>query len=140
MSSRIVDINLGEYGLTKEDFRMLYYFCRRYPQQKQKLIDNYCLNACVTDGSKNSRSNTEVQAEIALKFRECCRMVEESAKEAAPDEAVYECLMKHVTEGVDVVNGAYDCRGKFYKVPIYRQGYRIVRRKFYFILAQKLGL
>lgn len=119
---------------------MLYYFCRRYPQQKAKLVDNYSLNAYVTDDSGSTHSNTERQAEIALKFRECCRMVEESAKTAAPDAAVYECLMKHVTEGVDVINGAYDCRGKFYKVPMYRQGYRMIRRKFYFILAQKLGL
>lgn len=101
---------MKNWEISWEMYRELLYFCRQYDDKKTA-------SAWEPDGNKAQRMKRDADT------------IEAAAREAAKELDGY--LLRHVTRGVP-----YACLG----VPCGKNQFGQMRRKFYFLLAQKRGM
>lgn len=94
---------LGKYGISRERRKELYAFCRQYSEWKEKLevLGMFPKAQCI-DGMPFARTNSvhDVTADAAIKrasLEEKIKLIEDTAKEAAPD--MWQLLIKNVCYG-----------------------------------------
>jgi len=124
------DLSLGCYEISRERYRELKYFCRQYPEKKQKLTDARDLSGQNWDGMPHASTvgdPTGRRAEKALRYAADVALIEQTAALAAPSCAKE--LLRNVTEGVpwEYLPSAALPRRAFYEA----------RRKFFWLLDQR---
>lgn len=118
-----------DYTIPKEDYNELYWFCRKYPKNKEILANCYGTHApCVGGGRKSTAISkpTEANALKVAKYRAECELIESAAKEAGG-----EALAKYIIRNVTEPKMPYEYLGA---IPIGRQQFYELRRKFFYIL------
>lgn len=130
-------LNKSKYGISKYRFRELYYFCMQYQEWKDEL--KYLTDSLGTgsgDGqprAKGKISNpTATLGERRAILSQNCELIEETAKEASSYIAEY--IIKAVTnEGI-----TYTYLRNVMGIPCGKNQYYTARRKFYYLLSQKI--
>lgn len=123
------DMRLSDYNISRAKYNELKYFCMQYGEKKQKLQEAYGLDAVVNDGMPKgnlSGNPTERQAVQNAMMQEDLRLIDETARKAAPE--LYKWVLKNVTEGVPY---------EWLDVPVGRRQFYEHRRYFFYLLAQK---
>ena len=125
-------LKLDRYGISRELYNELKWFCRQYPKKVAELgaieggFNDYTIDG-LPRGS-NTSSPTERRALLALSYREDTEAIEQSA--IAADASLYQQIIDNVGRGVRYEDMAVPCGARqFYEA----------RRKFFWILAQRLG-
>jgi len=139
---RLRDLTWDDYGITKEKYRELKYFCLQYGQKKRlaKSLAEGSLPAIGFGGSGGSSSHistpTETQAirhaAVTEKAARDCRLIEEAAMWAASAGGyarAWRSLLRSVTEDI-----GYDRIVGLYSVPFGKTDWAAVRRAFYYRL------
>lgn len=127
-------LNHSKYGISKNRFWELYYWCLQYGEWKDEL--KYKTNTVgameITDmpTSHNPGDSTQQLAIRRVMLEKNCQLIEQTAIEADPD--IYQYLLKAVTEDVP-----YRYLDMIMNVPCSRNTYYDRRRKFYWLLSQK---
>jgi hypothetical protein len=132
-------LKLTEYGLSKEEYEELKWFCRQYPRKKQML--SYLLNPahqigieeykdehgrlCGTAMPRGNKTSDPTLAAVSKReaLLKDCQIIEQAA--IATDSTLYQQLMRNVTmcETYERINPACG-RRQFFET----------RRKFFFVL------
>lgn len=124
------DLSLGQFEISRERYRELKYFCRQYPEKKQKLADARSLSGVSMDGMPHGTDvgdPTARRAERALRYAADVRLIEQTAADAAP--GFSRELLRNVTEGVPwEYLPSTDCP---------RRAFYDARRKFFWLLDQR---
>lgn len=134
---RIRPINEDKYGINKHKFLEVKYHCLQYPEWRKELAN-------LTDaikgmqygqegkGSKSQASSTERLAIKRLELEEKCKRIEQTAIETDPE--IYQWLLEGVTTEYATYRYLRDAKG----IPCGDQKYYKTRRKFYWLLSQKI--
>lgn len=134
---RIRPINEDKYGISKHKFLEVKYHCLQYPEWRKELAN-------LTDaikgmqygqegkGSKSQVSSTERLAIKRLELEEKCKRIEQTAIETDPE--IYQWLLEGVTTEYATYRYLRDAKG----IPCGDQKYYKTRRKFYWLLSQKI--
>lgn len=132
------DIKLDKYEISSYAYRELLYFCRQYPENKEKIrvLENLSASKITAMPKGSDVGNpTESKALKAVKLRAECEMIESIAHAviAVPDggDQVYKSLVRNITED-DV---AYEVLNP----PIGRNQFYRLRRMFFYYLALEKG-
>ena len=133
---KVRELNQKKYGISKYRFRELYYLCLQYNEWKDELKykNNTVQSIQITD-SPSSGGNGNATESLAFRrtaLQEKCKIIEETAKEAAPD--IYQYIMKAVTN--DWVTYIY--LKNVMEMPCGKDKYYERRRKFYWLLSEKI--
>lgn len=126
------DIKLDEYNISNYAYRELRYFCLQYPEKKRQLKDCYLLSSHGYKGAPSTgglSDPTQAQAMKAIRLAEDCELIEQTA--IAVDSALYLYIIKSVTTETEY---------RALNVPCGRRQFYELRRKFFYLLAQKKGL
>ncbi len=126
---RTYPLKLGEYGLTRNEYMELYWFCRQYPEKKRKLATLIRAGSGLVDCQSHTNENTS-PVETAVFKRELlladCQMIEQATVEA--DRDLHFCILQNVAYGRSYEN---------IKPPCGINQFTAARRKFFFILHEK---
>lgn len=131
---KVRPLNQNKYGISKNRFWELYYWCLQYGEWKDEL--KYKTDTVgsmeITDmpTSHNPGDATQQLAMRRAMLEKNCRLIEQTALEADPD--IYQYLLKAVTEDVP-----YRYLDMIMNIPCSRNTYYDRRRKFYWLLSQK---
>lgn len=123
------NMKLSDYNISRAKYNELKYFCIQYAEKKQKLESAYGLRATVNDGMPKGNLSGDTTAQEAVRnvmLQEDLRLIEETAKKAAPE--IYKWILKNVTEGTPY---------EWLDVPVGRRQFYEHRRYFFYLLAQK---
>ena len=129
-------ISEKKYNISKHRFRELYYFCLQYQEWldelKYKTDDVSSVGITNMPTSHNTNSNVERLALRRAQLEEKCKILEQTAIEA--DETLYQYIIKAVTnEGV-----SYNYLKMVMNIPCCKNVWYDRRRKFYYLLSQKI--
>lgn len=130
-------INEKKYEISKHRFLELYHFCMQYQEWKNelKLVKDTVKGMTNTDGIRGSGgagSATEQLVIRRLKLLEKCELIEQTAIEADPE------LYQYIIEGVTAEYASYKYLREAKGIPCGKNVYYNRRRKFYWLLAQKI--
>lgn len=125
-----------KYNISKHRFRELYYFCLQYQEWldelKYKTDDVSSVGITNMPTSHNTNSNVERLALRRAQLEEKCKILEQTAIET--DETLYQYIIKAVTnEGV-----SYNYLKMVMNIPCCKNVWYDRRRKFYYLLSQKI--
>lgn len=129
MQIRKRDMKLSDYNISRAKYNELKYFCMQYSEKKQELHKGYGLGAVTNDGMPKGNlpgNPVECAAVRNAMLQSDIELVEQTAMEA--DAAIYQWLMKNVTEGIPY---------EWLDVPMARKQFYESRRFFFYLLAQK---
>ena len=129
-------LNEKKYNISKHRFSELYHFCLQYNEWKDELkykTDNVA-SPVITDmpATHNNESNVEALALRRKQLLDKCKLVEQTAIETDPE--LYQYILKAVT--TEYVT--YNYLQTIMNIPCSRNTYYDRRRKFYFLLSQKM--
>ena len=130
-------INEKKYEISKHRFLELYHFCMQYQEWRNelKLVKDTVKGTVNTDGIRRSGgggSATEQLVIRRLKLLEKCELIEQTAIEADPE------LHQYIIEGVTAEYASYKYLREAKGIPCGKNVYYNRRRKFYWLLAQKI--
>lgn len=130
-------INEKKYEISKHRFLELYHFCMQYQEWRTELecVTDTVRGIVNTDGIRGGGrigSATEQLVIRRMKLREKCELIEQTAIEADPD------LYQYVIEGVTREYATYKYLRQVEGIPCGKDMYYDRRRKFYWLLAQKI--
>lgn len=125
-----------KYNISKHRFRELYYFCLQYQEWldelKYKTDDVGSVEITNMPTSHNTNSNVERLALRRAQLEEKCKILEQTAIEADPD--LYQYILKAVTnEGI-----SYNYLKMIMNIPCGKKMWYDRRRKFYYLLSEKI--
>lgn len=127
-------LNQSKYGISKNRFWELYYWCLQYSEWKDELkYKTDTVGAMEITDMPTSRNVGDATQQLAMRrtmLEQNCRLIEQTAIEADPD--IYQYLLKAVTEDV-----SYRYLDMIMNIPCSRNTYYDRRRKFYWLLSQK---
>lgn len=129
-------INCHKYEISKNRFRELYYFCLQYQEWKdqiQYLSPEY--KETSQDGMPRGGNISNQTQDIAIRRAELsqkCELIEQTAIEADPD--IYQYIIKAVTNESITYKYLLMMMG----IPCGKRMYYERRRKFYWLLSQKI--
>lgn len=121
------DLTMSKYGITRDRYRELMYFCMQYPEWKSHI--EYGLSGVSQDGQPhgNTVSNpVETQGMKNAEYAYKINMVDDAAAEA--DKFLQKYIIKAVTEGTSF---------EYLYAPCGRRQFYEARRKFFYILSKK---
>lgn len=121
------DLSLDKYGISKERYRELFYFCMQYGEWKESIA--YGIRPACTDNISHGSGISNPTEQMAIhnqKALENCRLIEDVAKAAGG--YIWKYILKNVTEGI-----AYE----YMNVPCGRRYFYEIRKKFFFMLSQR---
>lgn len=128
-------LNRSKYGISKNRFKELYYWCLQYHEWRDEL--RYKADTVrsieITDmpAVHGGSDPTQQLAVRRAELEQNCQMIEETAMEADPD--IYQFLLKAVTNE-DIT---YRYLKMIMGIPCGKKMYYDRRRKFYWLLDQK---
>ena len=121
------DLSLDKYGISKERYRELMYFCMQYSEWKESIEYGLCSSPSTNEPHGTGISNpTERIAIRNQKALDNCRLVEDTARLAG--DSIWKYLLKNVTEGITY---------EYMDVPCGRRYFYEARRRFFYMLSQK---
>lgn len=124
------NLNLQKYGISKERYLELKYFCRQYNEFLDKI--QYNLRSATNDGmpkgSINTNSPVEQQAIDNNHFIDAVNLIENTVNATVDDDKMRKYILQAVTLGTSY---------EHMKVPCGRRQFYELRRKFFYLLAQK---
>lgn len=125
----------SRYGISKNRFRELYYWCLQYKEWKDELKYNTdCVKSLEATDSPTSHGVGDSTQKLALRrmqLQQNCQLIEETALEADSDIAQF--LLKAVTDE----NITYRYLKLIMGIPCGKDMYYDRRRMFYWLLNQK---
>lgn len=129
-------LNKEKYGISKHKFAEVYHFCMQYNEWKDELkYKTETVKSVEISDMPASHTVGHATEDLALRrveLRRKCELVEQTAIEA--DGEIYQYILKAVTnEGI-----SYDYLDKIMNIPRGRNYYYDKRRKFYYLIAQKI--
>lgn len=133
---KVRPLNEKKYCISKHRFAELYHFCMQYQEWKDELkykTDNLG-SVEITDMPISHTNNSSVES-LAIRrtsLLEKCKIIEQTAIEA--DEEIYQYILKAVTN--EYIN--YNYLSTIMNIPCSRNTYYDRRRKFYYLLSQKI--
>lgn len=126
------DLSLDDYGISKNAYRELKYFCLQYGEKKQQLSALRGLSAVTYSGMPHGTGTsnpTQLKAEKTDRLLKDINLIEQSAIEA--DDGIYQSLIANVTTGASYYDLIVPCdKNTFYSK----------RRKMFHILALKRNM
>lgn len=129
-------LNERKYNISKHRFAEVYHFCLQYSEWKDELkykMDN--LNGVQITDMPTSHSNESSVETLAIRraaLEGKCKVIEQTAIET--DSEIYQYIIKAVTNEFISYNYLY----KVMDIPCGKKMYYDRRRKFYYLLSQKL--
>lgn len=134
--AKVRPLNEQKYQISKHRFLELYHFCLQYNEWKDMLKQHTdTIKSTNFDGQPRGAMTTDRTANLAIKRAEWqrkCEVVEQSAIEA--DAELYPYILKAVTNE-DV---PFNYLKMVMNIPCSHNTYYDRRRKFYWILSQKI--
>lgn len=128
-------LNHSKYGISKNRFKELYYWCLQYNEWRDELkYKTDTVKSIETTGMPTAGGSGDPTQQLAMRrqqLEENCRMIEQTAIEADPD--IYQYLLKTVTNK----NVTYEYLDMIMGIPCSRNTYYERRRKFYWLLSKK---
>ena len=128
-------LNYGKYGISKNRFMELYYWCLQYKEWKDELkYRTDTLRGREITGMPAGHSTEDPTQQLAVRrvmLEQNCRLIEQTAIETDPD--IYQYLLKAVTEE-DVT---YQYLKSMMEIPCGKDMYYDRRRKFYWLLDKR---
>ena len=125
-------LNREKYGISKNRFMELYYWCLQYNEWKDELKYKSDAVKCIEiSDMPASHSNGDPTQQLAMRrvqLEQNCRLIEQTAIEADPD--IYQYLLKAVTDE----NVTYRYLRLVMGMPCGKDMYYDRRRKFYWLL------
>lgn len=132
---KIRPLNHSKYGISRNRFRELYYWCLQYNEWKDELRykTDTMRSIEITDmpTAHNGSDATQQLAIRRVQLARNCELIEQTAQEVGPD--IYQYLLKAVTNE-DVT---YRYLKMIMNIPCGKKMYYDRRRKFYWMLDQK---
>jgi hypothetical protein len=125
-------LKLDEYGISKDAYRELLYFCRQYVEKVNKLRTIRGIQPRVLSDmprGANTSDTTAKQAAKAIALSRDIEAIEQSAIAASGD--MYQYILDNVTKGV---------RYEYLGIPCGRRQFFNIRRAFFYILATKRNI
>lgn len=125
-----------QYQIKKHRFLEVYHYCMQYNDWKEELegkIDTV-KGICYTGmpGAAGSGDETEKLAMRRMELRKKIELIEQTAVEA--DLEIYRYIIKNVTEeGI-----TYNYMRDFMNIPCGKNRFYSARRRFYYLLSQKI--
>ena len=115
MGKRLRDISWEEYGISKNRYRELLYFCRQYSEKKRRV--RYGLNAIVNDGLPRGSSvgnPTESAAIDNALLQKDVEIIEKAAEQTSKVLKPY--IIKNVCDEIpyEYMESIPVCRNDFY--------------------------
>lgn len=127
-------LNQSKYGISKNRFWELYYWCLQYGEWKDELKykTNTVGSMAITDmpTSRNVGDSTQQLAIRRAMLEQNCQLIEQTAIEADPD--IYQYILKAVTEDI-----SYRYLDMIMNIPCGKKMYYDRRRKFYWLLDKR---
>ncbi|GLB33071.1 hypothetical protein LAD12857_49940 [Lacrimispora amygdalina] len=128
-------LNHSKYGISKNRFWELYYWCLQYGEWKDELkYKTDTVGAMEITDMPTSRNTGDATQQLAIRrtmLEQNCRLIEQTAIEADPD--IYQYLLKAVTEE-DVT---FRYLKLIMEIPCGKDMYYDRRRKFYWLLDKR---
>lgn len=129
-------LNREKYGVSKNRFQELYYWCLQYQEWKEELRNrtDTVRSVNLSDLPKSRKGGSDPTQQLAFRrvqLEQNCRIIEQTAAEADPDISKY--LIKAVTEE----NVTFQYLRMVMDMPCGKKMYYDRRRKFYWLLDQK---
>lgn len=124
-------ICMDEYGISKNAYRELYYFCLQYEEKREQLKHLYGGKSPIISGMPkgSGRSDSTFNtAEKALRLRKDIEDIEQAAIEA--DGEIYGYILDNVARGIPYER---------MNVPCGRRQFYDRRKAFFYILHRKKG-
>lgn len=128
-------LSQSKYGISKNRFFELYYWCLQYGEWKNEL--KYLTNTVgvieITDITTNSNSSDSTQ-KLSMRrggLEQNCQLIEQTAIEADSD--IYQYIIKAVTEE----EVTYQYLKLIMEIPCGKDMYYDRRRKFYWLLDKR---
>lgn len=133
------DLKLDKYGIDKNRYLELKYFCRQYPKWKQQLADLHCgYKPIALTGLPGGSGTSDTVGKAATKAAELskqCELIEQCCIEA--DDLNYQVLLKCVTGGVswDRLN----IKNQLHELSWIgnEKSFYLARRKFFYLLSER---
>lgn len=124
-------VRLKEYGIDRDLYLELKYFCRQYRRKVSELSGMADLRASALTGMPRSGGQSDPTAravERRERLREDTRAIEQAAIQA--DAELYPYILRNVTDGVSF---------EVLRCPCGINQFYLARRKFFWVLAGNLG-
>lgn len=129
------DLN-KKYGLSKNRFRELYYYCLQYEEWQDELKHNIdTVGTSTIDDMPKGSNNTNATEKLVIRrsrLLEQCKLLEQTAIET--DSELYQYILKAVT--TEYIN--YNYLQTIMNIPCSRNTFYDRRRKFYYLLSKKI--
>ena len=126
------NLKLDKYGIDKNRYLELKYFCRQYPKWKRRITDlrnGYTpINLTGMPSGSGTTDNVAKAAIEAAELSKQCELIEQCCIEA--DNEIYQELLRNITEGIPY---------EYMTVYIGRRQFYEARRKFFWLLDKKKG-
>ena len=133
---KVRPLNERKYNISKHRFAELYHFCLQYPEWRDELQykTDSVASIEITDmpTQHKNESTVEVLAIRRATLEDKCKLIEQTAIEA--DSEIYQYILKAVTNECITYNYLYTVMS----IPCSKKMYYDRRRKFYYLLSQKL--
>jgi len=128
-------LNYSKYGISKNRFWELYYWCLQYGEWKDELkYKTDTVGAMEITDMPMSRNIGDATQQLAMRrtmLEQNCRLIEQTAIEVDPD--IYQYILKAVTEE-DVT---FRYLKMIMEIPCGKDMYYDRRRKFYWLLDKR---
>lgn len=128
-------LNHSKYGISKNRFKELYYWCLQYTEWRDELRykTDTVRSIEITDmpAAHGGGDATQDLAIRRVQLAQNCKMIEQTAIEADPD--LHQYLLKMATDE----NATYQYLKMVMGIPCCKDVYYDRRRKFYWLLNQK---
>ena len=129
-------LNKNKYKLSNYRFRELYYFCLQYDEGQELLKDKRMpLKGLQYSGMPSSGGTGNPTEKAGIECAELahkCNLIEQAAKAADPE------LWEYILFAVTHENVTFDYLKLHKEIPCERDRYYNSRRKFYFMLDNKI--
>lgn len=131
------EVKHNEWKLSKHEFYVSYHFALQYREWKDKYNSMIGLSAINVDGMPHGNATSDPTSSQALKlsdYKTKIKIIEDTVKQT--DESLYCWLIKAVTNE-DI---SYNYLKSVMDIPCGKNEYYKLRRKFYFLLYNKLEI
>ncbi len=131
------ELKNSEWAISKHSFYTAYHYALQYNEWRDRYIYLMGIDSINFDGmppGSGKNSPTEKKGIEIAELRRKISLVEETAMETAPE--LYKWIIKAVTnEGI-----SYTYLSTYMGIPCGKNLYYNRRRKFYYLLSQKIGV
>ena len=130
------ELKKSKWKMAKHDFYMAYHFSLRYNELKDKKKGIIGISSIHSDGMPHGNKITNPTEIQAIELSTCekeMEIIESTVREA--DESLYPWLLKGVTNE----NISYNYLRNVMGIPCGKNTYYEKRRKYYYLLAKKIG-